>query len=295
MNTKTLYMLCFTFFLHGYKQPYIPLFGAAKLGSKKHVHQLLACDGVNPNQIDAFGNTPLHYAVYIDSKEVTNELLKFNANTNIQNKKGKTPLHIAVQHGNAYIARCLMTYGANPNCADSNGDTPLHSATKDNNRLQSYRVICDLLSFGADPSLKNKANNTPLMLAQTLCTNNCNVNRSYKQQKNAQRILAILTQNNQPSTQYSTLDRQYKRMAKSTHVDKMQHLLKCPAINVNQQFGKLKRTALMYAARNNRTKMVSYLIHEIKVDKMLKDAHGKTAYDYAKKHGNQEMLRLLKV
>jgi ankyrin repeat protein len=75
----------------------------------------------------------------------------------------------------------------------------------------------------------------------------------------------------------------------------MKHLLHCPAINVNQQVGKQKRTALMYAAKNNRTKMVSYLIQEKHADKSLCDASGKTAYDYAQKHANKELHALLQL
>ncbi len=275
--------MLFACFAHGYKQPYIPLFGTAKLGSKKLTHQLLACKKVNPNQSDECGNSPLHYAVHIESKEVTNELLAFNANPNAKNNKGKTPLHIAVQQDNDYLVRRLMVYGANPNHPDNNGNTPLHLAAKLNNRLKSHRIICDLLSNAANPLLKNNKKKTPLMLAQNTCIENKTMYKAYKQHKNAQRIVCLLQQKNKQTKQPTTLDKQFIKTAKSTHVEYMKHLLKCSAIDINQQVGTYKRTALMYAARNNRTEMVSYLINNTNIDKTLKDTHGNTAYNYAKK------------
>ncbi len=279
---------------HGYKQPYIPLFGTVKLGSKKLTHQLLKCEKVNPNQSDEFGNSPLHYAVHIESKEVSNDLLAFNANANTPNNKGKTPLHIAAQQNNDYLVRRLMIYGANPNYTDHSGNTPLHIAAKQNHKLNSYRIICDLLAHGANPSLKNKMNNTPLMLAQNIYTINNRMYKAYKQRKNAQRIVCLLQQEQKQTKKSSALDKQFIKTAKSTHVDHMKDLLQCPAINVNQQIGKHKRTALMYAARNNRTAMVSYFINNTNIDKTLKDAHGNTAFDYTKKSNKQirEMLQI---
>ncbi|MEX0848630.1 MAG: ankyrin repeat domain-containing protein [Candidatus Dependentiae bacterium] len=280
--------------INAYKAPYIPLFGTAKLGSAKLTHQLLTCKKVNPDQIDEYGNTPLHYAVHIQSHEVTNLLLEHHAQTNIQNKKGKTPLHIAVQQNNDYLVRRLMAYGANPNCADNNGNTPLHLAAIHSNRLLSYTIACDLLSYGADQTIKNRSGQTPLMLAQNFCTDTTNAQIIRKHQENAQRIICLLQNSKQRSRPYTTLDKMFIHIAKTTHVDTMKHLLHCPAINIDQQVGKHKRTALMYAAKNNRTKMVSYLIEEKHADKSLCDASGKTAYDYAKKHTNDQLHALLK-
>ena len=278
--------------LNAYRQPYIPLIGTARLGSEKLSHERLCC-GENPNQSDELGNTPLHYAAFLESKELTNLLLDFNANPNAKNNKGKTPLHITVQKGNDYLSRRLMAFGANPNVQDHAGDTPLHIATRHTERKHARRLVRDLLCYGADTTIENKIGETAqkLALELRLCPNT--VHAYYKQKKQRSEIINTLKLSKNVGRPCTPLDRAFIRTAKTTHVNKLQKILQCPAVNVNLQAGKHRRSALMYAARNNRTATVEHLVQIAHADKTLRDARGKTALDYARRHKNPALERLL--
>lgn len=287
-----LLLLCISNPLFAYRQPYIPLLGTARLGSEKLSHERLCC-GENPNQSDELGNTPLHYAVFLESKEVTNLLLDFNANPNAQNNKGKTPLHITAQKGNDYLARRLTVYGANPNAQDRAGDTPLHIAARHTERKHAERLVRDLLCYGANKNLENKAHETPLALAQALRLSPSSVHAYHKQKKHRSEILKMLQSTQVCCRPCTPLDRAFIRTAKTTHVKELEKILQYPAVNVNLQIGKHKRSALMHAARNNRTATVTYLVQTAGADKALRDADGKTALDYARRHKNPTLHRLL--
>ena len=276
-----------------YQTPLIPLLGTAKLGSKKLTAQLLAC-GVDPNQVDELGNTPLHYAVHIGSKEVTDLLLASNANPNARNNKGKTPLHVAVHVDNDYLARRLLLYGAHPNSPDNKDNTPLHLAAGNAQKIFTYKITDELLCHGADPQIENSSNQTPLMLAkQAKATNNYNGLFRHRQYVHIDRVIGMLQHTSRRTKQLTVLDKGYIRCAKTNNVPTMRQIAQCPTINKDQQVGKYKRTALMYAARNNRTAMVDCLVNELQVDKQMKDNNGKTAYDYAKAHNNEKLSRLV--
>jgi len=55
------------------------------------VQYLITC-GININAIDAYGNTPLHYAVKLKNIELINVLLSANVEVNHVNKDGVSPL-----------------------------------------------------------------------------------------------------------------------------------------------------------------------------------------------------------
>lgn len=190
----TLFALCLPTFMHSYKQPYIPLLGTARLGSEKLSFQRI-CEGESPNQADEFGNTPLHYAIFIQSKEVTNLLLSYRANPNYQNKKGKTPLHIAVQKKNDYLARRLMKYGANPNIEDTQGNTPLHVAVRMGDERHARRLVHDLLCYGAIRTTKNHAGKIPLELLPNHCIKKPIVHARYKREKERCALRTLLLSN----------------------------------------------------------------------------------------------------
>jgi ankyrin repeat protein len=98
-------------------------------------------------------------------------LLKANANPNIGAKYiNMTPLHIASAKGNVNATKLLLESGANPSEQDVTGNTPLHYFVKKpdyiRNQNQDIAVVNALLKSGADVSIKNKLNKTPIELAQ---------------------------------------------------------------------------------------------------------------------------------
>lgn len=105
------------------------------------------CD-VNAEMCD--GNTALHLAVtYNNGDSGVRELLKYNANMNVQNKEGDTPLNkLARQrYFNFHSFELLVKNGCDVNQPDFQGFTPLHTI--------SYRF-----RFGKyDTSFKNSCKN----------------------------------------------------------------------------------------------------------------------------------------
>lgn len=74
------------------------LFSAIRNGNLQKVQELLKA-GVKVNIIDKNNkdNTPLHYAVERDKKEIVEKLLQeWKADINAKNNRDNTPLHIAV-------------------------------------------------------------------------------------------------------------------------------------------------------------------------------------------------------
>lgn len=268
----------------------IPLLGAAKLGSKKLVRHLL-CAGANPNAVDEYGNTALHYAAHIGSKSIVDLLLAHNAHVNITNNKHKTPAHVAAQKGNDYIIRRLLVYGADPNIQDNQGNTPLHIAAMHAHKVNTGKIVLALTSYNAQTSLTNSQHKTPLMLVQELKpTYECF--SKYTQSTRIQRIISMLTTPIHMQPSLTVLDKQYIRCAKTTNVTKLTHLLCCPTINKNIQYGKHKRTALMYAIKSHHLNTAAYLVQNARLDTSLKDAYGLTALDYARRSGDQRFVAL---
>ena len=96
-------------------------------------------------------------------------LIKHGVNINEKDKNGVSPLHRAVRFRKPEIVKFLIANGADVNCVDKrSASTPLHRAvvnsgapsTKGKNQ-EAKRIIEILLANGADPNLKNKKGNTP--------------------------------------------------------------------------------------------------------------------------------------
>lgn len=90
--------------------------------------QSLVNEGVDVNQVDEDGSTPLHAALREYSIETIELLLKNKANLD-QVIKGKyTLLYVACFQGQIDIVRLLLKKGANVSLTDKNGLTPFHVA-----------------------------------------------------------------------------------------------------------------------------------------------------------------------
>ncbi|MDR0418166.1 MAG: ankyrin repeat domain-containing protein [Puniceicoccales bacterium] len=104
-------------------------------GNVKEVKRLLISERVNPNVVDGFGNTALHYAR--DLKIIT-LLCVAGADVNAQDKNGDSPLHILLYRiiggledsSDLQCVKVLLKSGTDPNIANARGDTPLSIAQK---------------------------------------------------------------------------------------------------------------------------------------------------------------------
>ena len=61
--------------------------------------------GLDVNSKDNKGNTALHWAVYMNSKQAVDYLVYYNIDTNLRDNDGDTALEIAVRKGNQYLIK----------------------------------------------------------------------------------------------------------------------------------------------------------------------------------------------
>jgi len=93
-------------------------------------------------------------------------LLDNGANIHAIGERGRTPLHYAVSGlGGGLITELYLKNGANVNAKDNEGNTPLHRAVSGISGVTKSNVQL-LIEYGADLSLKNSAEMTPLELAK---------------------------------------------------------------------------------------------------------------------------------
>lgn len=129
----------------------------------KHADMIdfLISHGLQVNDIDEHGNTPLHYAALDGRKETITALLNHHADCKIQNKWGQTPLQLAITPATAMLLTDLE-----PDSLDTSlHDVNIYDAAK----TGKEEVIQSLLSAGVDPNLLNHEDyylddwqNTPL-------------------------------------------------------------------------------------------------------------------------------------
>eukprot|EP00980_Cylindrotheca_fusiformis_P029109 scaffold22721_cov137-Cylindrotheca_fusiformis.AAC.4 len=110
-----------------------PLHKAAHDGNSKELQRLLLLqNNVDPNGVDASGQTALHLCADRGHLECMKLLINApNANLNAGDKDGITSLHAAVISGHADACRLLLNAGADPDQEDRDGDTPRGCAEDD--------------------------------------------------------------------------------------------------------------------------------------------------------------------
>ncbi|XP_003458836.2 B-cell lymphoma 3 protein homolog [Oreochromis niloticus] len=155
--------------------------------------------GADPAALDRNGQTALHLCCEYDQRDCLSVLLSMPSSATcleIRNFEGFSPLHLAVLQGRKDLARMLLDAGADINAMDiKSGQSPLMHAVESNNADMVHFLIenrCDvnsqsysgntalhsacgrgqvetvrlLLKSGADSSLKNYHNDTPVMVAK---------------------------------------------------------------------------------------------------------------------------------
>ncbi|MCQ3829148.1 ankyrin repeat domain-containing protein [Microbulbifer elongatus] len=120
--------------------------------------------------MDRLNRTKLHY-VAIDFPESEHEakileLVNAGLDPNNQDKNGWTPLHFAAQGNSISAVRALIKCGANTEVKDVFGNTPLFRAVFSSNG--NGDIINFLIEDGADPESKNKHDVSPKSLAESI-------------------------------------------------------------------------------------------------------------------------------
>lgn len=147
----------------------------AENGFDEGIPSLIAA-GLDPNQWDLVGQTPLNSAITANDPASVEALVVGGAA--MEPKDGNPPvLHHAVRAGRPESVAKLLELGADPNARVDSGETPLHSALE---KFEHYATgsmpeaertaamdriaenVSILLEHGADPAAKNNEGLTPL-------------------------------------------------------------------------------------------------------------------------------------
>ena len=105
--------------------------GAASRGDAERVKQLLENGRGHATDVDAYGDTPLHYVARSGHEDLCRLFLRRGALPNAATTSGKaTPLHRAALQGHAGVCRLLLEAGADPLSRDADGQTPLHKVSE---------------------------------------------------------------------------------------------------------------------------------------------------------------------
>eukprot|EP01101_Sappina_pedata_P001011 TRINITY_DN11134_c1_g1_i1.p1 TRINITY_DN11134_c1_g1~~TRINITY_DN11134_c1_g1_i1.p1 ORF type:complete len:134 (-),score=57.77 TRINITY_DN11134_c1_g1_i1:122-523(-) len=109
----------------------IPLIETAKRGNEEQMGELLS-QGAKVGQIDAIGNTALHWAASGGHLAAVNLLIQHKADVNAKNKNDDTPLHKASWRNHADVCEVLLDAGCNRDTVNKEGKSALDlSRSKD--------------------------------------------------------------------------------------------------------------------------------------------------------------------
>ena len=143
-----------------------PLQLAALQGNSATVASLLA-EGADPNALDGYGWSSVHFAVPLAGSGVVSALLEAGADPNARTVGGATALHLAAPQATIAVVSNLLRGGTDPNAADGQGEwarTPLHSAALSSD---DPSVVLALLNAGADKSVRDARGQHPVDFART--------------------------------------------------------------------------------------------------------------------------------
>jgi hypothetical protein len=117
---------------------------------------------VNPNlYISDFGMYPLEVACEQGNLPAIKELLKQEADVNIQDHWGRTPLAIACLNNRVDLVSILLEHNADVNQADNNGITPFHYALiNDNNDIIEKLLEINKSNVNIDTIVNSRSNDT---------------------------------------------------------------------------------------------------------------------------------------
>lgn len=114
-------------------------------GDRRDALALIA-SGVDVNEAQPDGTTPLHWAAYRVDRELVEALLARGARADVVNAYGASPLAEAVRVADVALVQRLLAAGADANVANEDGQTPLMLAA----RTGSVEVAALLVEHGAE-------------------------------------------------------------------------------------------------------------------------------------------------
>lgn len=106
-------------------------------------------EGVDPDELDAYGYTPLLNAAAMGRTNAVESLIKSGADVNLHGPFGFTPLHAAAQNGHRETVEVLLKAGADVNSQNDDMDTPMHLAL----RAMHIEIVNMLLRNGGSSKI----------------------------------------------------------------------------------------------------------------------------------------------
>jgi ankyrin repeat protein len=101
---------------------------------------------------------------YEIQSELFSILLEKDADPNIADSEGQTPLMKAAYFGRQRMVAMLLKHGSSPSFQDRHGSTALHYAA-------DAPIVESLIRAGANPHIRNGANETPAEMASRIGNN----------------------------------------------------------------------------------------------------------------------------
>jgi ankyrin repeat protein len=118
--------------------------------------------GANKDAVNTVGLNMVHVAAQGDSAATLYLFKELGVPISARDIKGSTPLHWAC-FSSSEIALCyLAAWNPDLNAKDYDGQTPLHLAIKSVEAIDSVRPVRFLVIRGADKTIKNNKNITPI-------------------------------------------------------------------------------------------------------------------------------------
>lgn len=191
-------IVSFPFFYFGRQENNVePLFHACAKGDAAQVTKLLQ-KKTNPNCTNTHGTTALHIAAYHGHTAIVTLLLDAGADVNLATKNnkdfplrlfnntqgGSTPLMLACARGHIAIVKQLLAHDATINLQDQAGQTALTYCILTNPiwpdaQLDDIHkeIVLMLMDHGANPSIADIHDLTPLYYYRCILETDCNKSR----------------------------------------------------------------------------------------------------------------------
>jgi ankyrin repeat protein len=113
--------------------------------------KMFVAKGANLHKTTSLGESYLHFAAFLNRKELAEYLIDSGLDVNIKKNGNLTPLHIAAVSGNREVSELLIEKGADLDLRSTDGGTPLHFAV-----AAGHQDIVELIrSKGAKDSPRN--------------------------------------------------------------------------------------------------------------------------------------------